>query len=104
MNIEDQLRQAIRDSGVGMSELGRRCGVGSSQLARFVKQEQTLNLSSAAKVAEYLGLGLTPARQPPARKALLRRRYRLADLVAGITEENRDAEVNFGPAVGKEAW
>lgn len=28
--------------------------------------------------------------------------YQLADLIAGITDENRHEEVDFGPAVGKE--
>lgn len=28
----------------------------------------------------------------------------LEELVAGITEENRHPEVDFGPPVGREAW
>jgi antitoxin MazE len=28
----------------------------------------------------------------------------LADLVAGITPDNRHDEIDFGPPVGKEAW
>jgi len=28
----------------------------------------------------------------------------LEELVAGITEENRHAEVDTGPAIGNEAW
>lgn len=30
--------------------------------------------------------------------------YRLSDLVAGITEKNLHAPVDFGAAVGREAW
>jgi antitoxin MazE len=30
--------------------------------------------------------------------------YSLQELVAGITEDNRHEEVDFGPSVGKEAW
>ncbi len=33
----------------------------------------------------------------------LRNRYRLADLLAGVTEENRHDESDFGPALGREA-
>ena len=33
-----------------------------------------------------------------------RRRYRLDDLVAGITSTNRHEEINWGPPVGNEAW
>ena len=31
-----------------------------------------------------------------------RKKYRLEDLVAGITEENKHTEVDFGPDIGKE--
>ena len=31
-------------------------------------------------------------------------RYSLATLVAGITDENRHASVDMGPASGEEAW
>lgn len=30
--------------------------------------------------------------------------YRLDDLVGGITKDNRHAPVDFGAAVGREAW
>jgi antitoxin MazE len=33
-----------------------------------------------------------------------RRRYRLEELVDSITEENRHAESDWGPAVGFEVW
>ena len=32
------------------------------------------------------------------------RRYRLEDLVKGITPENRHSEVEWGPPVGNEIW
>jgi antitoxin MazE len=37
-------------------------------------------------------------------KASKRRRYRLEDLIAGITKENYHHEVEWGPPVGNEAW
>jgi antitoxin MazE len=33
-----------------------------------------------------------------------RRRYNLESLVNGITEENRHAEIDWGPPVGGEVW
>jgi antitoxin MazE len=33
-----------------------------------------------------------------------RRRYRLEDLIAGITEENRHAEIEWKGTVGSEVW
>ena len=31
-------------------------------------------------------------------------RYKLRELVSGITPENRHLETNWGPAVGNESW
>jgi antitoxin MazE len=33
-----------------------------------------------------------------------RRRYRLEDLIDGITEENRHSELDWGQPVGNETW
>jgi len=33
-----------------------------------------------------------------------RKTYALRDLIGGITAKNRHEAVDFGPAVGKEAW
>jgi antitoxin MazE len=33
-----------------------------------------------------------------------RRRYRLEDLIVGITEENRYGELDWGQPVGNESW
>lgn len=33
-----------------------------------------------------------------------RRKYSLAELVAGISKKNRHGETNWGPAQGKESW
>jgi antitoxin MazE len=33
-----------------------------------------------------------------------RRRYRLEDLIVGITEENRHGEVDWGRPIGNEIW
>jgi antitoxin MazE len=46
-------------------------------------------------VMEDGALILQPAREPA---------LTLEHLVAGITEENRHAEIETGPAVGHEAW
>jgi antitoxin MazE len=37
-------------------------------------------------------------------KPRTRRRYRLENLIAGITEENRHSEIEWGPPVGDEVW
>jgi len=40
----------------------------------------------------------------PAARSRKRRRYRLEDLIAGITSENYHAETDWGPPVGDEVW
>jgi antitoxin MazE len=39
-----------------------------------------------------------------ARSQRRRRRYRLDELVAGITPDNRHEEIDWGPPVGNEVW
>lgn len=39
-----------------------------------------------------------------ARRAVKAPRFTLAELVAGITDENRHPEVDTGPAMGNEVW
>ena len=40
-------------------------------------------------------LVVSPAKEP---------KYTLEELLAGVTKENIHQEIDFGPAVGKEAW
>lgn len=57
-NIEDTLRKAILDSKISRYKISQLCGVGEAQLSLFVNRKRTLTLTSAAKVAEALGLEL----------------------------------------------
>jgi antitoxin MazE len=55
-----------------------------------------LGLDEVVEVREEGGrIVIEPVRQ---------KSYDLDDLVKGITAENRHEAVDFGPAVGKEAW
>jgi transcriptional regulator with XRE-family HTH domain len=54
-----QIREAIRGSGLSISELSRKCGVSQPQISRFVNGERTLTLPAAARVCETLGMRLT---------------------------------------------
>ena len=58
-DIEEQLRQAILNCGMSRYKLSQLCGVAASQLCFFVNKERSLTMTSAAKVAKVLGLGLT---------------------------------------------
>ena len=57
-NIEDKLRRAILDSKISRYKISQLSGVGEAQLSLFVNRKRTLTLTSAAKVAEALGLEL----------------------------------------------
>ena len=57
-NIEEQLRQAIKDSKISRYRISQLTGVAASQLSVFVSGKRTLTLTTAAKVAEVLGMKL----------------------------------------------
>lgn len=62
--IDDALKAAIRKSGRTYYELGRACGVGPSVILRFMSDDPQagrggdIRLSTAARIAEELGLSL----------------------------------------------
>ena len=57
-NLEKQIRQAIIDSEMSQYQISTLSGVTKAQLSLFVNNKRTLNLTSAAKLAEVLGLEL----------------------------------------------
>jgi antitoxin component of MazEF toxin-antitoxin module len=63
------------------------------------KARVTLFADFARAVVTLERVGQDEVRIRKVRKA---RRFTLAELVAGVTPENRHAEVKTGPAVGKE--
>jgi hypothetical protein len=58
------IRQAIRESGLTLVELGKAAEVNPTQLYRFVSGERTLTLPVVARVLEVLGLEVVRARPP----------------------------------------
>lgn len=64
-DIEDQLREAVAESELSRYRIAKLSGVSEGQLSRFVMDKddprhRTLTLTSAARVADVLGLELTP--------------------------------------------
>ena len=59
-DIEQKLRDAIISSKMSRYRISKLSGVGEAQLSLFVNGKRTLTLTSAAKAAEVLGLGLKP--------------------------------------------
>ena len=54
--IDEQLKQAIVDSGKTAYAIAREAGLRPEQVARFVSGKRDLTLSTAARVAAVLGL------------------------------------------------
>ena len=57
-NISDQLRDAIRKSGLTHYRIAKDAGMKPEQISRFVAGERTVTLDTAARIAEVLRLEL----------------------------------------------
>src|SRR5262245_48643385 len=58
MAMTDQLRQAIRDSGLSLQEIQRRSGADHGALSRFRNPRRTLTVPAVEKLCDLLGLAL----------------------------------------------
>ncbi len=56
--LSDQLRAAIRGSGLSLYKLAKRTRVDHGQLSRFLRGERSITLETADRIAEELGLRL----------------------------------------------
>jgi plasmid maintenance system antidote protein VapI len=63
MPINDDLREAIRNSKLSVVELASECGIHRQVIDRFLTGERDMRLSTAAKLAEVLGLALKKERR-----------------------------------------
>ena len=61
MDLAGQLRKAITDSGLTPYRIAADAGVDRAAMTRFVNGDRGLTLSTASRIAEYLGLELRPA-------------------------------------------
>jgi plasmid maintenance system antidote protein VapI len=58
--ISDVLREAIRESGLPLLRIEKETGVQRASLSRFLRDERSLRLDMADKLAAYYGLRLAP--------------------------------------------
>ena len=63
MSLEDQLRKAIKESGLPLYKLGERAGVSDGLLSHFVRGNRSMTLKTADKLARALGLELRHRRK-----------------------------------------
>ena len=58
--LEEQIRAAIKESGLTIYRLAKDSGVPQPVLSRFVNAKRGITLSTASKLAATLGLELVP--------------------------------------------
>jgi hypothetical protein len=62
-SLPNLIRKAIAQDGRTIYRLSLDCGVSQAVLGRFVRGERDMNLRTASKVCDALGLGLRPVRK-----------------------------------------
>lgn len=67
-DLTEQLRTAILDSEKTRYRLSIETGIDQATLSRFVHRKMGINLDSASKLADVLGLELRPKQAAPAKK------------------------------------
>src|SRR5690606_39106554 len=77
--VSDVLRSAVRSSGQSLHALARATGIDPSCLSRFVRNERTITLPLADRLASVLGLELrradgSPIAPPERRRTPTRRK------------------------------
>lgn len=58
MNLTKTIQKAIETSGQSRESIARETGINRSVLSRFVRGQQGISLTTADKLADYLGLEL----------------------------------------------
>ena len=64
MALQDQLRQAVQDSGLTLYAVAKGAGIAYPVLYRFASGERDLTLTTASKLTEYFGMRLTRPKRP----------------------------------------
>jgi len=58
IDLSDQFRRLIADSGLSLYRLSRETGIPSTTLQRFVNGERDLTLGKASPLASFFGVEL----------------------------------------------
>ena len=64
MALQDQLREAIEDSGLTLYRIAKGSGIAYQVLHRFARGERDLTLETASRLAEYFGMRMTRPKRP----------------------------------------
>jgi transcriptional regulator with XRE-family HTH domain len=63
--LVEQLKKAIRESGLSLAEIARLSKVDHTRLSRFVRDDRTLTLPAAQQVCDALGLRIQLVKGSP---------------------------------------
>jgi plasmid maintenance system antidote protein VapI len=64
MALENQLRQAVRDSGLTLYAVAKGAGIAYPVLYRFARGERDLTLETASRLADFFSMRLTRPKRP----------------------------------------
>jgi plasmid maintenance system antidote protein VapI len=64
MALQDQLREAVKNSGLSLYRIAKDSGVAYQVLHRFASGQRDLTLATATKLADYFGMRLTCPKRP----------------------------------------
>ncbi len=64
MALQDQLRQAVKNSGLTLYRIAKGSGIAYQVLHRFARGERDLTLETASRLADYFGMRLTRPKRP----------------------------------------
>ena len=62
IDLERELKKAIKQSGLSLNEIARRSGLPSATICRFVNGQRTLTLRTGSKVAAIFGMRFTESK------------------------------------------
>jgi transcriptional regulator with XRE-family HTH domain len=60
--LSDQLRAAIRDSGLSVYRIAKETGVSQPSISRFLNRKRTINIEAAEALATFFNMWLTEPR------------------------------------------
>jgi hypothetical protein len=78
-SLSEQLREAVRTSGASQADVASTCGIGKSQLSRFLSGDGSLSLHAADRLASCLRLRLVREREWQ-RRDVVWQKYELGEL------------------------
>lgn len=64
MALQDQLRQAVEDSGLTLYRIAKDSGIAYQVLHRFARGERDLTLKTASRLANFFSMRLSRPKRP----------------------------------------